>query len=771
MTALERLRATIALEVPAVLVSLLCAGIASANLVRLPVLPCAVVAAAAGLAAVGSREAGRRIACLGLALGLLGAFWGSVRLDQLDGSRLVDRLGEPASAVAVVTSPPRRSDFSVRAFATVTRYAGEPVHERVLLTLPPERAPPQGAVLELARAWPVEPRGPQDGFDERRWLERRGIHVVLRAESVRVVGRRGGIGGVSDRLRAHIERTIELGARGERRALLAGVVLGSSQAIDQELQDAFRDSGLLHLMAVSGQNVAIIAAGVIGLAWLLAVPAAWARAAAILVVFAYALAVGWQPSVVRATVAGVLVSLAWIASRPRDRWYALALGALVLLVWMPASVLEPGFQLSFAAVAAIYLVVPRIGRSLEGTPLPRTIAQGVALAAGCTVATAPIVLLQFGTVPLWAVPANVAAEGAMPPLLGLCLAAAAIEPVSGSAAAALVWLAGWCAAWLAACARLFSGLPYAAVGRLPAAVILVLVLGSIVVWRRLPRHRRTSFVVVAGSLAVVGVAGWLAFRGGPRWTPPSGLRVTFLDVGQGDGALLEVPGGSVLVDQGPPEARVSRQLRRIGLRSLSLVVLTHPQRDHIGGAADVVRSLRVGALLDPVLPAPSTDHDAVVAAARERPVRTVVARAGDVYRVGALRLRVLWPDGPGPSGDDPNRRAVVLLATYGRIDLLLTADAESDVTARLPLRAVEVLKVAHHGSADPGLADELRVLRPKVAVISVGRGNDYGHPAPETLAALEAVPGLAVYRTDLDGRVVLESDGRDLVVRSPRPPP
>ncbi|MBA2642404.1 MAG: MBL fold metallo-hydrolase, partial [Actinobacteria bacterium] len=192
----------------------------------------------------------------------------------------------------------------------------------------------------------------------------------------------------------------------------------------------------------------------------------------------------------------------------------------------------------------------------------------------------------------------------------------------------------------------------------------------------------------------------------------------------------------------------------------------HPQRDHVGGAADVVRQLRVGAVLDPVLAATGPEREEAVAAARERGVPIRPIRTGSEFRAGGLVLRVLWPPDPGLPSEDPNLNAVVLMASYGDLDVFLPADAESDVTARLPLGAVEVLKVAHHGSEDPGLDEELRMLRPRIAVISVGRSNDYGHPRAETLAALATVPGVAVYRTDEDGRVVVESDGRTLRVRT-----
>jgi competence protein ComEC len=244
------------------------------------------------------------------------------------------------------------------------------------------------------------------------------------------------------------------------------------------------------------------------------------------------------------------------------------------------------------------------------------------------------------------------------------------------------------------------------------------------------------------------------------------LRVTFLDVGQGDAALLETPSARVLVDQGPPEANVARQLVRMGIRSLSALVLTHPQRDHVGGAAAVVRQLRVGVVLDPMLAATGPEREEAVAAARERGVPVRTARTGEEFRAGGLVLRVLWPPDPGLPHEDPNLNAVVLVASYGETEVFLPADAESEVTARLPLGSYEILKVAHHGSEDPGLDEELRVLRPRVAVISAGRSNDYGHPRPETLAALATVPGLAVYRTDEDGRVVVESDGRRLRVRT-----
>jgi competence protein ComEC len=743
----------------------LCAGFAAANVFRATVFALLLAGLVVTAGAALTRAATFHVLVCGVLL-LTGWWWASVRLSAIDHSVLAPEIGRAGRFVLAVTGPGRRSEFSLRIPAEARRFGERELREPVLLRLPPARSPPQGALIEVTGEIQA-PRGPDDGFDERTWLRRRGVHVIVRAHRWRVIGRRGGLAGFADRLRARISRSMAPGLRGERRAVLAGVVLGEDEGLSEDLRDDFRASGLFHLLAVSGQNVALVAGGALLLAWLVGIPRWLGELGALAAIGGYVLAVGWQPSIVRAGVAGALASLAWLAARPRDRWYFLLVGAAVLLAWNPYSLLEPGFQLSFGAVGAIFVGVPPLERRLEGYPGPRWLRAVIAVSVACGVATAPILLLHFGSIPIYSVFANALAAPAVAPLLGLAFAAAAIEPVLPSLAAALGWVNGWLSAYLAGCARVIGGLPYAQVSTTTAALAVAMIVALVVVATRLrpPRAQRAAALAV---LAVLIGAGWKLSRPNDQLPPPRGLRMTFLDVGQGDSTLIQVPEGAIVVDEGPPEADVAGQLLRLGVHRLAVLVLTHPSRDNIGGAEKIVRKLEVGVVFEPALPFPNPFGAAALREATKRRIPIVVTRAGRDFALGGLRVRVLWPDGVASPADDPNDHATVLLASYGNVDALLPADAESNVTSRLRIPPVEILKVGHHGSADDGLQELLESLRPRVAIVSVGKRNDYGHPRASTMAALDRAPGLAVYRTDDDGRIVLESDGERLEVRTAR---
>jgi competence protein ComEC len=308
-----------------------------------------------------------------------------------------------------------------------------------------------------------------------------------------------------------------------------------------------------------------------------------------------------------------------------------------------------------------------------------------------------------------------------------------------------------------------AGLPGAAVRAPPVLVLLATgAVSAAVVWA--PARRAVRPTVIAACIAAV-VAGGLRVAAGPGSGPATGgTGVAFLDVGQGDATVLFDQGHAVLIDTGPPDGSVVERLRSLGVRRLDALLLTHAQADHDGAGAEVVRALPVGALLDG-RDGVRDPAGAALDAARPASLRAEVPRAGSTIRAGAITLRVLSP-GPGRTGagEDPNARAVVTLAQVGGLRILLTADAESDVLAPLDPPPVDVLKVSHHGSADPGLATLLTRLRPRLAVIEVGAHNTYGHPAPATLGALHGA-GVPALRTDRDGTVIVSLHGGRLRVQ------
>jgi competence protein ComEC len=457
------------------------AGLASANAIRLSSGPALLLVAVCLVGAVTSRAA---LVAVALAVLIVGWWWGSYRLEALDRSPMSAEVDRAGRARLEITGPARRGAFALRLPARVESFDARPLRERVQLELPLGRAPPQGAIVD-ALVVVREPAGPSHGFDEQTWLRRQGVHVVLHVDEWHVVGRRGGIGGVADRLRGWLARASGRGLQGQQRAVVEGVLLGDDDALSPGLKTAFRRSGLYHLLAVSGQNVVLLVGGVLGVCVLLGVSRLAAHVLALAAITAYVLAVGPQPSVIRAAVSGAALSLAWLASRERDTWHVLGLAAAVLLAWNPYVVFDAGFQMSFAAVAAIFLFAGPLTRRLEGYPIPASVGTGLAVSIACSVVTAPILWLQFDQVPLLGVFANAAAEPAMPLLLGLAFTGTAVDPVAPSVAGVLAWLNGWVGAYVALCARAVAAVPFAQVtGRAAAVAVVCVLCASAYAWRR-----------------------------------------------------------------------------------------------------------------------------------------------------------------------------------------------------------------------------------------------------------------------------------------------
>ena len=396
-------------------------------------------------------------------------------------------------------------------------------------------------------------------------------------------------------------------------------------------------------------------------------------------------------------------------------------------------------------MAAIHGLAPPIRRWLEGTLVPLRLCSPLAISVACTLATAPVALVHFGRTSLVAsLPANLLALPAVAPLLWFALASCALWPLAPGAAAVLDGAVRALGAYIGLVAHLGAWLD----GAVPGLLLVLSLAGGALAWLA---SRRPAVAFAGASAGLLVALTWPAARGSPP--PARALRVTFLDVGQGDATLIEAPGTRVLVDTGPPVARVEAQLRRRGVHSLDALFLSHDESDHDGRAAEILRALKVAVLVTPALPGRSASFDAAIAAARARGTRVLRGRAGLVLRRGAVELRVVGPLHATLS-TPRNDAALVILARQGTCSFLLPADAESPVLLTDGLPRVGVLEVAHHGSDDPRLGRLLAQLRPRLAVISVGARNTYGHPAASTLTAL-AEARVPVRRTDREGPIAL----------------
>jgi competence protein ComEC len=538
-------------------------------------------------------------------------------------------------------------------------------------------------------------------------------------------------------------------------ALARGFVLGEDEEIDERTKEAFRRSGLSHLLAVSGQNVTLLALLAMPLLGAFGIPLRERLFWLLALIAVYVPVAGAGPSIQRAGVMGALGLLATLGGRRASRLYALALAAVVTLAIDPGVAADVGWQLSFAAVLGILGLATPLRRRMVAFLGPgswrRALAEGVAVTVAATLATAPLIAFHFETVSTTTLVANVLALPAVAPAmwLGMCSAGLAqlpglpLEPLNGLNAlllAYVVQVAEWCAAPGWAELRVHVG----GTGLLIAYLGLGLAL--LVCWR----WPRRSF-----ALTGVAIACWLPLPslGGVAAGPPRGLRVVVLDVGQGDAILLQpAHAPALLVDGGPPGDGLARKLEDAGVDRLGAVVVTHDESDHAGGVEELLGTLPIERLLFARL------HRGLIAAAAGSGARPERIAAGRVLRSGALRLRVLWPPaellGAGAAGQDPNQLALVMEARWRDFSMLLTADAEAESVPVEP-GPLDVLKVAHHGSDDDGLSGLLERGRPRLAVISVGEGNPYGHPTPATIATLER-HGVPILRTDEDGAVVID---------------
>jgi competence protein ComEC len=777
---------------PHLLLASYCAGLCAALVWRPPLallLAAGAIAAAALVAApqvpaLAGYRAPTLAACLVALFLCAGVALGAARLDVVGRSTLAAYAGHRVTLVAELTDLPAVKDDQVTLVVRVTAVAGhrlrEPAHLRLRLnagqTFAPDHTGPltEGAVVALGSV-SVEPLpAPKPGqFDYGRYLRRRGEHVLLGGDfaDLRVVGRRGGVQGAVDRLRLASRAHLAAGVHSPVADMLQGMVLGDAEGVDPALVDDFRRSGLLHILAVSGENVVLLC-GMWTFAFALLGVHRLVRTALLLpIVATYVLLTGASPSIVRAGVAGIVGLLAILASRPSDGWLLWLAPAAWLLTVNPNNLYNVSFQLSFGAVMGLLVLARPLTRAVSFLPGPLPEQAGVTTAA--SLSTAPVSLLTFGTASLVSVPANVAGGFVLGPIMFLGMLSLLVGFVSERLSVPLNLTAGLFIGFLLGVSRFFARLPWAVyeyhgldLRLLLALVVLGLIAAAWLLARRAgedvrayvsSRRRRTTLVAATASLlaAVVLVAP-------APVRPPDRATVTFLSVGEGAATLFQVPGGpTVLMDAGPqPLAAV---LRRHAVKRVDLLVLSHGHADHVAGLEDVIGRVPIAVALLPRPPAGSPALDDLER--RLRASGTDVCRCVTPRAVGGTGwgLRVLPTSSPAGEGGNQgeNDCALVVLIDLGGHRLLVPGDAEGDVLASLDLPPCDVVELPHHGSRGGLSAEELGRLAPRLGVISVGP-NTYGHPTAEMLDLLRAA-GVPCARTDQRGDVAVWAGLQGLV--------
>ena len=586
------------------------------------------------------------------------------------------------------------------------------------------------------------------------------------------------------RVRIHVRRSVDRWVRPYdpvSAAIVTAVLIGDRTGLPADVRLRLQAAGTYHVIAISGGNIAILAGLTLVLLLVSGVTGRPAALATILVLVAYAQVVTAEASVWRATLMAALYLAARILDHRSPPWHTMAVAAVVVVCARPLDVRAVGFILTFGATAALLEGARRAVRLTSRRPLVAWPIASVAASFAVEAALLPVSAWTFSRVTSAGLVLNLAAV----PLMGVVqvagLIAAGLDGVETIARPA-GWVAHLAARGIVSSAGLVEVAPWLSTRVPPPTLALILTyytgLGAALVSRGGLRLGGIALVAATTVAIATGARPGGATHAPPRVDPP--LRITVFDVGQGDSTLLQFPDGSALVvDAGgiPFGAGfdiggrvLAPALWTRGVRSIDALLLTHGDPDHIGGARSVLRDFAPTEVWQGVpVPGHVGLHE-LLQLARGRGARVERRQAGEELHIGGGRIRVLHP--PPPEWERPRVRnddSVVIEVVYRDVAVLLagdvSADIERQILSRLTPARVRILKVPHHGSRTSSSRELLESWRPQVAVISCGRGNTFGHPAPEVLRRLEAV-GATVYRTDLDGQVTIETNGRNVHLRT-----
>jgi competence protein ComEC len=662
-----------------------------------------------------------------------------------------------------------------------------PVEGLILITVPRFPIIPYGTRVQAIGN--LETPGEGADFDYKSYLARQGIHSQIAWPELTILAENQGsfLYQAIFSFKGKAQSTIQQLLPDPQSALLTGILLGNDQGLTPELAEQFRITGMTHIIAISGFNIAILVGSIVALGR----PILGHRRASLLalgIVFLYTLLVGADAAVVRAAVmASLFIYSRRMMGRPTFAPASLFLAAWIMTLLNPFLLWDIGFQLSFAATLGLMLYADPFSRWTEARLLPLVgrqttkrlmhfLSEAVLVTLAAQILTLPLIVGYFHQLSFVSLLANLFILPAQTGVMiwgALATLAGMIVPAVGQV---LAWVAWLFLSYTIVLVRFFAAIPGAAVSvnvsPTTIVAVFVLIIAITWLWRQRPAKRQAALSQIQTNfprwtaVSLTGLAAILVLVWGTS-RPDGNLHIAFLDVGQGDAIFIQTPSGrQIIVDGGRFPSVLSEHLgRQIPFwdREIDLVVATHPEADHINGLPGVFDRYRVGRLLTNGETRNAGAMAALLTAAQTQETPIIPVSAGEIIQLGdGVKLEVLNPPGL-LNPQNSNQNSVAFRLTYGSFSIVLPGDTEmlaeqAMIQSGRPLQAV-VLKAGHHGSNTSSTTPFLSAVRPQVVVISAGQDNQFGHPHPEMLQRV-ADTGAIILRTDELGTIEVISDGQ-----------
>jgi competence protein ComEC len=554
-------------------------------------------------------------------------------------------------------------------------------------------------------------------------------------------------------------------------SFIKGIIFGNRSDIPRDVKQSFMDTGTIHILAVSGSNVAFVAFMFFAVFGFLRLPKRGVVLLTIVGLVFYMLVTGSSPSVVRATIMAIVILVGTSIERRVDIYNSVSIAALILLLWNTNTLFDVGFQLSFAAVLSIIFFYPRLENLIERIQnrfdelkVMNPVLKLFAVSLAAQIGTIPFTAYYFGRISIISLIANIFVV----PLSGLITYVGFAEVLSSvicKGIASLYATVNDFLVWfLLGFVKQAASVSFAYVELWKVNIAIIAAYYGVVIASCTLKKRAIVFYLIVFSLLTCNYYVYQRI-----WMKNnSNLRITAIDVGQGDAILIETPQKkNILIDAGPASLNnnsgnriIVPLLKHTGIANLNDIIITHLHNDHIGGLESIVKSISVGSIIYPTFINSLTHLPEIIR------LRWSSTNSGSQIQIDStIRIYVFHPSRQATSSGNMNNTSIVIKVVYGKTSILFNGDAEAEVEHKLIQRYKNILtsdifKVAHHGSATSSSEEFLKAVKPQYAIISVGKNNRFSHPSPMIIKRLRSHK-IAVHRTDYSGAIVFESDGEN----------